>query len=139
MRQKMDSTSKVGPIFIFMNTEREERRKCERIVFSDKDGIIGIFSLLDNHKTFITASIMDLGEEGMCLALKQDDENKLHERDHVILKEIKGSEDLQVITNVEMEVKWTLNLKHIAAGCEFVDISQTLRDQIRQFINSWGK
>ena len=82
---------------------------------------------------------MDLGEEGMCLALKQDDKDKLHEGDHVIIKEIKGSEDLQVITNVEMEVKWMLNLKHIAVGCEFLNASQTLREQIRQFMNSWGK
>jgi c-di-GMP-binding flagellar brake protein YcgR len=88
---------------------------------------------------FITASIMDLGEEGICLALKQDDEDKLHEGDRMILTEIKGLEDLQVITNVEMEVKWTLNLKHIAAGCEFLKAPQTLRDQIRQFMNSWGK
>lgn len=122
-----------------MSTERKERRKCERIVFSDKDGIIGIFSLSDNHETFITVSIMDLGEEGICLALKQDDEDKLHEGDRMILSEIKGTKDLQFLINMEIEVRWTLNLKYIAAGCEFLNASQTLRDQIRQFMNSWGK
>lgn len=137
----MDSTSKVELIFIFMRTERKERRKCERIFFSDKDGITGLFAFPDNYTTVITADITDLGEEGICLILAQDDEEAelLHEGDHLILTEIKGVEALQFLSNMEIEVRWTLNLKHFAAGCEFLNVSQTIKEQLRQFMNLWGK
>lgn len=123
-----------------MNAVKEERRKYERIVFSDKDGMTGIFKIQEPYEKFVTVHIMDLGEEGMGVALEQNTESEqLYEEEHVILTELQDHPELRFLLNVEMEVRWTLNLKYPAAGCEFVNISQSFRDQIREVIHCWDK
>ncbi len=123
-----------------MNTERKERRKVGRIFFPDKDGVAGIFDLPDSHNESITAKIMDLCEDGIGLGLSQDDEGgKLFEGDRLILTEIVGTEDLHFLLNMTLEIRWIVNVKYFTVGCEYVDLSQAVRAQIRQCMNSWGK
>jgi len=121
-----------------MNTERKERRRFERIFFSEDDEIRGTFQLPEHHNMSMAAKIMDICEDGMCLDLKEYDESDtLNDEDHLIFTEIRGTEDLHFLVNIELEIRWTLNLKHFAIGCEFVNLSPSIREQIRQMMNSW--
>lgn len=123
-----------------MQTEQPERRKYKRVFFSEVDGITGTFTLSREHDRLIRADISDLCNEGLCLILNPDDQNSpLQQGDHLTLIKVQGEKDFSFLTDIEMEVKWTLNLKHLAIGCEFLNTSQERIDQIRKCINARAK
>jgi len=59
--------------------------------------------------------------------------------DRLTLREIKGTKNLDFISNVELEIKWIADhqsLKHIGVGGEFLNISEEIRQQIDQFVDT---
>ena len=123
-----------------MQTEQLEKRRFKRVFFSETDDVIGMFRLSEHHGKIMKADISDLCEVGLCLILKSYAEDAvIHEGDHLILTEVKGKKDFSFLTDIAMEVKWTLTLKHLAIGCEFFDTSQRFIDHIRAFIDSQEK
>jgi hypothetical protein len=78
-----------------------------------------------------------MSEDDLCLNVPQDDEdNTLHGGDQLILIDIMGSDELPCLANLEMEVTWTLQVKDLVAGCEFLNVTPALRTRIRQLMYS---
>lgn len=117
----------------------QERRKYQRIFFSIEDGIKGIFAFTDHHKGLLTASIINISEGGLGLALSKDKKNSIAQGDYVILSHITGVEGLEPLTNVEVEIKWIVDspsLEFLGFGCEFLAVSESMKEAIRLFIDA---
>jgi c-di-GMP-binding flagellar brake protein YcgR len=123
-----------------MGDETKERRKFQRIFFSIEDGIHGTFAFSDRQKGSLTATIINLSEGGLGLALSKDKGKKIRTGDHVILTQVKGIQGLESLANVKAEIKWILDnpsLEDMGFGCEFLDIPASMRGAIQRFVNSW--
>lgn len=124
-----------------MVDEKKERRGSQRIFFSIEDGIQGTFASPDFHKGSLKASIINLSESGLGLALSKDEQKGIEKGDRVILTQINGIEGLESLANIEAEIKWILDnpsLGFIGCGCEFNDIPESMRDAIRTFVYAWN-
>lgn len=123
-----------------MGDKIKERRKFQRIFFSIEDGIQGTFAFSDRQKGSLTATIINLSEGGLGLALSKDKGKRIETGDHIILAQVKGIKELECLTNVDAEVKWILDnpsLEGIGFGCEFLDIPESMRGAIQRFVNAW--
>ncbi|MCP4346645.1 MAG: PilZ domain-containing protein [Desulfobacterales bacterium] len=119
---------------------QEERRLSNRIFFSMKDGPVALFTLPEHNDETISATIMDLSAGGLGLSFRKEENIKIHEGDHLILTEIKNIVELEEVADIELKIRWLRNydaFKHILFGCEFINISEPIREQIWQFVNSW--
>ena len=122
-----------------MSDEQQERRRHQRIFFSIEDGIKGIFAFSDHHKGLLTASIINVSEGGLGLALSKDKKDRIAQGDYVILSHITGIQGLEPLTNVDSEIKWVVDspsLEFLCFGCEFRDVTEPVRNAIRLFINA---
>jgi len=125
-----------------MVDEKQERRSFKRIFFSIEDGIKGVFAFPDHQKGVFTATILNIGEGGLGLALGKDEGIKIGKGDYVILSHITGIQGLESLTNVETEIRWILDnpsFDFVGFGCEFLNTPEPLRDAIRVFIDSWHR
>ncbi len=116
-----------------------EQRRFQRAVFSIGDGVIGVFSSNGLKNDSIAASIMNLSAGGLQFILPRDTSQEIGAGDRLILREIKGTVDLELASNNELEVKWIMELQifeYIGIGCEFLNISEATRVQIDQFVDS---
>ena len=124
-----------------LNRKRKEKRGSKRILFSLEENVVGVFSFLSNNKEFIsfTASILNLSAGGLQFVLRKDDDNGIRVEDRLLLKKIKGNGKLVFCANMELEIRWILDiqyLEHIGVGCGFENISGTMREKIGQFVDS---
>ncbi len=126
-----------------MKNMEKEQRQFKRFYIPLDDRIEGIFSLpLKNSKAYLfTARIMDISEGGLNFALKRHDAKGIRSGDRLILKRIKGSKKLEFCINIELEIRWTMGksdrfFSHVGVGCRFQNISEALRQQIAQFVDS---
>jgi c-di-GMP-binding flagellar brake protein YcgR len=116
-----------------------ERRRFQRTFFSIEEGIKGIFAFPDHQRGLLTAGIINISEGGLGLALSKDKKDRIAKGDYVILTHIMGIEGLESLTNVEAEIKWTVNnpsLEFLGFGCEFLDASEAMKEAIRLFIDA---
>jgi len=119
-----------------MNTVGKERRRFKRRVIVE-DEVVGIFHFRGVKEELVTAKIMDLSEGGLQLALKRVDSKGIAVGKHLVLTKIKGLAELESITGVELEIKWIVgppSFDTIGVGCEIINISERVREQIRQFV-----
>lgn len=122
-----------------MVEEQQERRKYQRTFFSIEEGIKGIFAFSDHQRGILTASIINISEGGLGLALSKDKKDRITQGDHVIISHITGIQGLEPLTNVEAEIKWIVDnpsLEFLGFGCEFLDATEPVRNTIRLFINA---
>jgi len=117
------------------------RRQFQRVIFSQDDGVICILkSLLENRKLNVSAvSILNLSASGLQFSVKKEDAMGFKKGDRLAFKGIKGVKDLEFQEDIEMEVVWILELnflKNIGIGCEFINISESLRNRINDFVIS---
>jgi c-di-GMP-binding flagellar brake protein YcgR len=116
-----------------------EKRRFQRAVFSIGDGVIGVFSTDGFTNDSIAASITNLSAGGLQFILPRDTSAEIGSGDHLILRVIKGTTDLEFISNLELEVKWVMDLQifeHVGIGCEFLNASDAIMDQIDRFVDS---
>ncbi|QTA89531.1 PilZ domain-containing protein [Desulfonema magnum] len=121
--------------------ERIERREYKRMFFSIEDGPVAVFDLPNYQEKTIRAIVMDLSPGGMGLSIKKDDNIIINVEDRLLLREFKGHTELWPVVGIETKIRWIQNykgFKHMLFGCEFLDIPETAKDQIRNFINSWA-
>jgi c-di-GMP-binding flagellar brake protein YcgR len=121
-----------------MNTVGKERRQFKRRVIVE-DGVVGIFHFRGVQEELVTAKIMDLSEGGLQLALKRVDSKGIAVGKHLVLTKIKGLADLGSVTGVELEIIWIVgppSFDNIGVGCEIINISERVREQIHQFVYS---
>ncbi len=87
----------------------------------------------------MAASIMNLSAGGLQFILPRGVYPEIGNGDRLILREIKGTTDLKFISNLELEVKWIMDIQifeHIGIGCEFLKTSEAIREQIDRFVDS---
>lgn len=118
----------------------KERRRCKRVAIPVDDGILGFISssrLIADES--IAVKIVDLSAGGLHFFLHRNSFQEIRTGDNLTLREIKGTNNLDFISNIELEVKWIADhpsLKHVGLGCEFLHISDEIRQQIDQFVGT---
>ncbi|MGD1972933.1 MAG: PilZ domain-containing protein [Desulfobacterales bacterium] len=119
---------------------RNERRRYKRVAIPVEDGIVGFISsprLIADES--IAVKIIDLSAGGLHFFLHRSSFKQISIGDNLTLKEIKGTKNLDFISNIELEVKWIADhqaLKHVGLGCEFLHITEEIRQQIDQFVDT---
>jgi c-di-GMP-binding flagellar brake protein YcgR len=103
--------------------------------------VSGVFSILWNSKEFssFTAGILNLSAGGLQFVLKRDDNKEIRVGERLLLKKIKGDKKLTFLINMDLEIKWILDiqyLEHMGVGCAFHNISGGVREKIGQFVDS---
>ena len=118
----------------------ESRRQYKRALFTIENDIQGIFSIPGSDIRPISTHILNLGEGGAHFIIDSKDESHFQPGTKIVLIQIKGPDPLQYLVNVDAEVKWILDhniMEYVGAGCQFLDISQSSRDQIKSFVEAW--
>ena len=120
--------------------DEREKRQFRRVAIDPDDGIMGFISSPRlKADDSIAVNIINLSAGGLHFFLPKGSFKDICTGDHLTLREIKGSKDLDFISNVELEVKWVAEhplLKHVGLGCEFLNISDEIRQQINQFVDN---
>ena len=117
------------------------RRHFQRVIFSHDDGVICILRppLGEKELNITAASILNLSASGLQFTVKKEDSVGLQTGRRLVFKGIKGVKDLEFNEDIEMEIIWVLELKfldNIGIGCEFKNISNSLRNHIDSFVIS---
>jgi c-di-GMP-binding flagellar brake protein YcgR len=123
-----------------MDVPKEERRQSKRVLFTVEDGIVGVFSPPGNGGDPVTANVMDISAGGVKLIFKPILENKIKEGDRLVLSEIRGSGNSQVVINIDTEVKWITEDElsdNIGLGVEFLDVLDEEREHIDEMVEFW--
>lgn len=120
---------------------KETRRKYQRVIFSQDDGVICIFKPISGGKkrNVTAASILNLSASGLQIIVKKEDMADFQKGQILVFKGIKGIKDLDFIEDIEMEIIWVLELKfleNIGIGCEFKNIPMPLIKHIDNFVTS---
>lgn len=119
-----------------------ERRLYKRMFFSMETGPVAVFTIPGMQGKTVSAIVMDLSVGGLGLSIRKEETTAIKINDRMKLKEIKGERNLRFVSDLEVYVRWLQNyksFKHILFGCEFADPSQTVKNQVQEFINSWIK
>ena len=123
-----------------MNNQNQNRRKHTRAIFSFDDNITGFFSIPGGNGKAFSTHVLNLSEGGIQITLSRQDQKKLSTGENIILLQIKGPNPLRFLVNIDTQVKWILSheiLEHSGAGCEFINISPSSREQIASFVDAW--
>lgn len=124
------------------NNTRNERRTAQRAVFSFQENVIGIFCLPqpgEDTRSF-DARILNLSVGGLQFSLKKEEGEKLLVGDHLLLKEIQGKDELAFFADLEMVIKWVLEveyLDHLAFGCKYQGIPLEIRGRIDHYVSTF--
>ncbi len=120
-----------------MNIEIE-KRQYERFLFSSDVSVLATLTSTDSHKKMYVAEIKNLSKGGMGLKFNNVSPDTIHEGGHFIITKIDGIESLQFLTTIKVVIRWIMNYKPslgIRSGCEFLNISDSVRKEIGQYIN----
>ncbi len=123
-----------------MNETHDNRRKYRRAIFTFDDNIKAVFSVPSANAAPIITHILNIGEGGVHFVISPRDTERIQPGVKLVLLQLKGHEPLQYLVNIDAEVKWVLThniLDHVGAGCEFLNLSDSSRLQIKSFVESW--
>jgi c-di-GMP-binding flagellar brake protein YcgR len=121
-----------------MENIKQEKRRFNRVPFLYSDNIIGTF-IHPNDQDKIYAHILNFSIQGLYFTLKKS-EKDINEGDKLILLEIRGPKNQDYIVNIELEIKRVLDnpvLEHYGYGCQFINLPDSSRKQIRRFLEVW--
>jgi hypothetical protein len=118
--------------------EDKEKRVYDRVYFSAEDRIVGTFVFPGNKKK-LEAHIMNISAGGLHFTMNRKEMISLKIGDRLILTKMIGSPSLQIVSDIELEIKWKLDyrlMKHVGFGCEFRIIPELVRFQLSKFFES---
>ena len=121
-----------------MNPETVDKRQTKRILFSKEDNITAQAFLTKKPKKPVLAFIVNISENGAGLMINRLKIKKLKIGDVIILKSIMTPKPIEPIDKAEVEVKYILSdetLDYATVNCEFVNISDYHKKQIKRFVN----
>jgi hypothetical protein len=126
-----------------MNADGRERRKYIRVFFPTEKAITGTQIIPGAENRSVSAGILNLSEEGVCLVLerellKGDKTIKIYKGDSLLLDNIVGTTPEIMISKQELKVKWIIDnlyFNHMEIGCQMLNVPDQLRDDIRQTIS----
>ena len=117
-----------------------ERRRFKRVAIPVDEGILGFINsprlVADD---FVAVRIIDMSAGGLHFFFHRSSIKEINAGDHITLKEIKGTKNLDFISNIELEVKWIADhpsFENVGIGCEFLNISDEVRQRIDQFVDT---
>ncbi len=120
----------------------EDRRQFKRAIFTLEDNVIGTFSIAGVPDGSVKTNIVNLSEGGLQFTLAADLKHKVKAGDHLVILQINAPANLKFLVNIDAQIKWVLLpeiFEHAGAGCQFINISQTSRQQIASFVQTWIK
>ena len=116
-----------------------ERRQYNRVVFSAGDNVLGEFDLPGIFDEVISVKILDLSAGGLRFVLPRDASGDIDVGYNLFLQKIIGMSRLEFVSRMELEVRWILDnpaFENVMIGCEFLSVSETVRKQIDQFVET---
>lgn len=121
-----------------MKEDINEKREFKRTFFTVEDGMVGTFTFPGIQKEALTAYIFNLSIGGIFFTIRNDQNGKLKEGNHLIFMEIKQWTSLKTLVNIDAKIKWIRKdplSQKVGIGCEFLNIPDTSKKQIRKFID----
>jgi len=121
-----------------MNTNNLDKREARRILFSREDNITASAHLPKKPKKPVPVFILNISELGLNLLIDSKKVKNLKIGNRIVLKSIQTPEPLKSIAEAEVEVRFILGdntLAYMTVGCEFSDISDFYRGNIKKFVN----
>lgn len=116
-----------------------ERRQYNRVVFSASDNVLGEFDLPGISDEVILVKILDLSAGGLRFVLPRDACGDIDAGYNLFLQTIIGMSRLEFVSRMELEVRWILDnpaFENVMIGCEFLSVSEIVRKQIDQFVET---
>ena len=120
--------------------QHQEHRIFRRAIFNLEDNIIGIISIPGVHEKALSTNILNLSEGGIQFTIAKGNAKQIRSGDRLVLLQIKAPATLKFLMNIDAEIKWILTddiFDHAGAGCQFINISPTSREQIAGFVEAW--
>ena len=115
----------------------EEKRLYPRLDLQIEDGYFGHFSLADNGR--LAALIVNLSAGGINIAVAESESDKINDGNTLELQQISGGTNFSFLKDLRAEIRWIKKLEiagYVSVGCRFVDMTEELRKQLSQFVNS---
>jgi len=115
----------------------EEKRLYPRLALQIEDGYFGHFSLADNGR--LAALIVNLSAGGINIAVAESESDKINDGNTLELQQISGGTNFSFLKDLRAEIRWIKKLEiagYVSVGCRFVDMTEELREQLGQFVNS---
>lgn len=113
-----------------------EKRSYKRFLFSARDRVFGEFELPDIFDGRVLFRILDISAGGLRYTIAREKAGEVVVGNNIFLHHVEGYPALEFVPHIKMEVKWVLDnpvFKNILVGCQFVDISETIKEKIDQF------
>lgn len=118
----------------------DEKRTYRRVALEVEDGYFGSFRLAD-EETF-AAPILSLSAGGLQLALPKAKEDLVDVGTRMYLKQLIGAVQLSFLADIYVEARWKKESDspdYILVGCELLDLSDPLKDQVIKFVDAERK
>ncbi len=118
----------------------QEKRKFKRAIFTADDKVIGLFTLARRPEKIITGTVLNLSMGGIYFTIDATRAIIPVTRDQIVLMQIKATQTLGFLVNIDAEIKWVLNsdmLKFVGVGCEFINIPELSKKQLGNFVENW--
>ena len=117
-----------------------ERRKFDRAVFKLDDGVKGFFTMAKVSEQPVIGYILNLSMGGLYFTPSTGYTEAVKQHDNLTLLQIKALPTLEFLTNIDLRVKYVFNpgmLERIGIGCEFINVPDSSRRQIGDFVYKW--
>jgi hypothetical protein len=118
-----------------MTTDWGKIRKHQRVLFSPKDRITGVFS---TQGRMTDVMILDMSLGGLSCIMKRLDQGAYQSGDRLDLLEINDGDALTFSMNTEIEIKWVQDISsfvHVGFGCMFLNLVEGSRERLAKFID----
>ncbi|MBU0484656.1 MAG: PilZ domain-containing protein [Proteobacteria bacterium] len=123
-----------------MNSDNDfkNRRKYERVFFSPDDNVLAVFTITNQEAPPRSTYLTDLSLGGLYFTIKRTEAPCLAVNDKLILNEIKTAVSFQIKAEIEIVIRRIQDydfVEHIGYGCEFVNITEEIRETIGQLVD----
>ncbi len=115
----------------------DEKRKYPRLNLRIDDGYFGNFKLANNET--IAAPIVNISAGGLNMAAPESTRENIKAGDQLLLTSIAGGANFAFLSDVVSEIRWVKQLDtpgYLSVGCEFKDLPEDLREQLKAFVDS---
>ncbi len=115
----------------------EEKRKYPRLALRIEDGYFGNFKLANGEK--LVGPIVNFSAGGLNMAAPEKVAPQIKEADRLLLVSIVGGTNFEFVSQTTAEIRWIQKSEtpgYLSVGLEFLDLAESVRDQIAKFVNS---
>jgi c-di-GMP-binding flagellar brake protein YcgR len=123
-----------------MREKTTERRKYQRLLFSDDHNIVVSFRITGVRHAPIKALILNISQGGLFFTLTGRDRKLVKKGDQLQIVQIIKAENISLPVDIEAEIVWIMDnssLEHIGIGTQFININDDVKLQIKKLIDAW--